>query len=148
MSVWQQLEGNIKFGTTAANTSFSAEITSLKVVRARNLVEVPATFFNAEPDQVAGTTSNMLEITFLGDPSAASTFWSMLYDAVDADLAELYWAATLASSVTVSATNPKFSGVAVIAGLETGAEVGTVRLQSQVFPIKAGTLAKATTGTI
>lgn len=139
-----QLEGNIKFGTTTAGTDYSSAITSLVINRTAEIITTPATFADATTDPHAGAETQTLDINFLSDPTSASSFWSLLYDAMDTDTKILYWSATLTASTTVSATNPQFSGQIVVSQLGTGGTVGQNREQSASYPIKAGTLAKAT----
>ncbi len=143
-----QLEGNIKFGSTTADTSYNSSVTSLVITRATDIITVPKTFANALTDSIAGGETQTLTVNFLGDPLSASSFWAELWDAMDTDDKTLYFAGTLNDSTSVSATNPKFSGVVVVSSLDTGGQVGELRAQSQTFPIKAGTLARTTTGSI
>lgn len=143
-----QLEGNIKFGSTTADTNYNASITSLVINRATDIITIPKTFANALTDSEAGGETQTLTINFLGDPLSASSFWAELWDAMDTDDKSLVFAATLNDSTTVSATNPKFSGTVIVAGLGTGGDPGALRTQSQTFPIKSGTLARTTTGSI
>ncbi len=143
-----QLEGNIKAGSTAANTSYAAEITSLLINRAVETITAPATFANATTDPNAGPETDSLTINFLGDPLTSSSFNNALWAAMDTDDKIMYFAATLNSSTTISATNPLFTCQIVVVDLDTGGDVAALRQQSKTYPIKAGTLVRATTGTI
>lgn len=137
---YTQLEGVIKFGSPLVD--YGAQIHALRIVRARELVSEKPTFALAEVGDVAGPSRATLTIMFKSSTAAAS-FWAELWDAIDTDSAELPFEATL-NAATVSADNPKFAGTIVVAGLETGGDVGAGREQSQTFPIKVGTLTKTT----
>lgn len=129
----QQLKGNIKFGVVTASTDFSAFITSLTIHRTRESITVPATFGTGRATQVAGALAESLEINFFSSTDAAS-FWAMLYDAVDTDTSQIKWEATLNTGIT-SADNPKFSGTIIILAIDSGGTVGTLRQQTQTYPI-------------
>ena len=130
---YTQLEGVIKFGSTPVD--YGAQIHALRLVRTRELVSEKPTFALAEVGDKAGPSRATLTIMFKSSTAAAS-FWAELWDAIDTDSAELPFEATLNAAAV--------SGTIVVAGLETGGDVGAGREQSQTFPIKVGTLTKTT----
>lgn len=136
----QQLKGNIKLGVVTANIDFSNYITSLMIHRSRESITVPATFGTGRVTQVAGALSESLEINFFSSTDAAS-MWAMLYDALDTDTSEIKWEGTLNTGI-VSADNPKFSGTITILSLDTGGTVGSLRAQTQTYPITAAGVIK------
>lgn len=132
-----QLEGNIKFGATFATlTDYSAEVTQLTIHKARNTVEVPGTFFNAQADQRAGTKNHTLEVVFFTD-MATTSLWDELETAIETSTAEVWWGATFFTG-GVSASNPHYYGKAIVTNLDTGGVVGDLRSQSLTFPIVSG----------
>lgn len=139
-----QLEGHIKLGPVGGPlTDYSAEITKLVIKRTRTSVTIPATWADAEESEAAGARKNSMDIEFLTATTAASV-WAELWDALDTDDAELDFEATQ-STDAVGGDNPKWSGTIVVMSAETGGTAGTIRTQAQSFPIKKGTLEKATT---
>lgn len=129
----QQLKGNIKLGVLTADLDFSSNITSLVIKRVRESITVPATFGTGRATQVAGALQESLEINFFSSTDAAS-MWATMYDAIDTDSSELKWEATL-NVGAVGPNNPKFSGTITVLGIDSGGTVGTLRAQSQTYPI-------------
>lgn len=136
----QQLKGNIKFGVLTANLDFSSNVTSLVIHRTRESITVPATFGTGRATSVAGALSETLEINFFSSTDAAS-MWATIYDAIDTDTGELKWEATLNPGAVV-ADNPKFSGTITILAVDTGGTVGSLRTQTQTYPITAAGVTK------
>lgn len=136
----QQLKGNIKFGILTANLDFSNFVTSLTIHRTRESITVPATFGTGRATQVAGALGETLEINFFSGTDAAS-MWALVYDIMDTDSSELKWEATLNTGI-VSADNPKFSGTITILALDSGGTVGSLRQQTQTYPITAAGITK------
>lgn len=137
----QQLKGNIKFGVVTANLDFSSNVTSLVIHRTRESITVPATFGTGRSTQAAGALAESLEINFFSSTDAAS-MWAVIYDAIDTDSAELKWEATL-NPGAVSADNPKFSGTITILAVDSGGTVGSLRAQTQTYPITDDGIVKA-----
>lgn len=136
----QQLKGNIKLGPVTASVDYSSFITSLVIHRTRESISVPATFGTGRATQVAGALGETLEINFFSSTDAASV-WAMIYDILDTDASELKWEATL-NTGAVSADNPKFSGTITILALDSGGTVGSLRQQTQTYPITAAGITK------
>lgn len=132
-----QLTGELSLG----GTDFSDSIHSMIIRRTRTAVTRPPTLGNLRETQAAGALVEMLEINFSSSLAAASV-WADLYDAIDTDSAELTFAGLL-NPGSVGADNPEFSGTIVILGVDTGADVGALRQQTQTYPITAAGVAKA-----
>lgn len=124
-----QLTGNLSLG----GTDYSSSISSMTIKRTRNSVTVPPTLGNIREVDKAGALKEALEITFFSSMAAASV-WAELYDAIDTDSAELTFTGNLDSGAT-GADNPEFSGTIVVMGIDTGADVGSLREQTQTYPI-------------
>lgn len=136
------LKGSIKFGASAStNTDYSCWVTQLRIVQARELIEVPATFCDAITSQVPGTRSETVELTYMNELSSSS-LWVTLWDAYQTETAELYFEAKFREGA-VSNTNPRFYGTMLVAGLSTGGVVGELSTDAQTFPVK-GQTTKAT----
>lgn len=136
----QQLKGNIMFGPVTPSIDFSSNVTALIIHRTRESISVPATFGTGRATQVAGALAESLEINFFSSTDAVS-MWATMYDILDTDASQLAWSATLNTGL-VSADNPKFSGTIILLALDTGGTVGTLRQQTQTYPITAAGITK------
>lgn len=142
-----QLTGNLYIGTVtteqlaASGTDYSASISSMVIKRTRTAVTVPPTLANIRETEKAGALKEMLEINFFSGVDAASV-WAELYDAIDTDSATLQFKGNLNSGPT-GPDNPEFSGSIVVLGVDTGADVGALRAQTQTFPITAAGIEKS-----
>ena len=134
-----QLTGSLTIGAT----DFSDSISSIVIKRTRNSVTVPATLGNIREVDKAGSLKEAVEINFFSDLAAASV-WADLYDAIDTDSAELTFSGNLDVGAT-GADNPEFSGTFVVLGLDTGADVGSLREQSQTYPVTDAGITKSVT---
>lgn len=128
---------------TVNSTDVSDHVSSMIIRRTRTAVTVPATLGNIRETEKAGVLKEALEINFFSSVSATS-FWADLYDALDTDTAELSFVGTL-NEGAVGPDNPEFSGTFVVLGVDTGADVGTLREQSQTYPITSAGVAKSVT---
>lgn len=137
-----QLKGNLSLGPedqgTPSVTDYSNYITSMVISRERNSIARPATLGTGRETEVAGPIKESLTINFFSDLSATSV-WAELYDAMDTDSGLLYFEGNLEDGAT-STSNPQFSGWVSILSLDTGADVGSLREQSQTFPVYVGTV--------
>lgn len=144
-----QLKGNLKLGpedqSTPTVTDYSGAITSIVINRERSSVTIPPTLKDARETEKAGPLRESVTINFFSDVDAAS-IWAELYDAMDTDSAILYFEGNLNEGAT-GADNPQFSGYFSVLGLETGADVGTLREQSQTYPVYVGDVAGPATTT-
>lgn len=132
-----QLKGNLSIG----GTDFSASISSIVIKRTRASVTVPPTLANIRETEKAGALQEAVEINFFSS-MAASSVWADLYDAIDTDTAELTFSGNLDTGGT-DADNPAFSGTFVVLGIDTGADVGSLRAQTQTYPVTAAGITKA-----
>jgi hypothetical protein len=134
-----QLEGVVKFGTTAGTLiDFSQYITNCIIRYTRDTVEKPGTYANAQTSQLAGTRNQEIEVNFIND-LLANSFWGALWDALDTADSILYFEVHFDQQAQ-STNHPGFTGQATITGTEVGGEVGSLRSTSETFPIVAGTL--------
>jgi hypothetical protein len=140
-----QLTGSLKMGVAPGppTNDVSQWVTRLTIQRTREGITVAGTLATGVASTVAGAEHDNLIIDFYSDLTAAGPF-SLFETAIMTPNAELLFEGTLDPDV-VSATNPKWSGTAIILGVDIGGTVGQLRGQSQTFPIKGGTLVKAVT---
>lgn len=139
-----QLEGSIKFSTLDAEgdpdpltlAEYGDEISSLVIKRTRLAVTKPPTFANAQQIMRAGAKEDSLTINFFGDETVASKFWTLVWTATETSPCELYFEATWKTG-SVSADNPKFSGIALITDLDIGGTVNEYKQQSKTWPARA-----------
>lgn len=132
-----QLTGSL----TINSVDVSDQVSSFVIKRTRNAVTVPATFGLNTESEAAGALKESIEIRFFSSLSAAS-FWADLYDAIDTTTAELTFSGTLDDGA-VGADNPSFTGTMVVLGIDTGADVASLREQSQTYPITRDGVTKA-----
>lgn len=128
-----QLGGNFMLGPTGALVNQSNFITGMKIRTNRESITKPATLGKPVRSSAAGAPEYQLEISFFSGVEPAS-MWAQLWDAVESATGELDFTANLEVGVT-SAANPKWSGRIVVMQLETGADVGSLRAQTQTYPV-------------
>lgn len=136
-----QLKGNLMMGITDADVDISEWVTKLTLTRTRESIDIPATLATGQASVAAGAESATLGVDFFSDLSADAPF-DLFEQAIESPTSELFFEGTLDPGA-VGPDNPKYSGVAIILGLDIGGTVGQLRSQSQGYPIKAGTLTKA-----
>ena len=133
-----QLKGSLTIGAFDA----AAYVSSIVYKRTRTSVTVPPTLGNIRESEKAGALKEAVELNFFSSVEAAS-LWATLYDALDTDAAELTFTGRLEDGV-VGVDNPEFSGSFVILGVDTGVDVGSLRQQSQTYPVTAAGISKVT----
>jgi hypothetical protein len=133
-----QLKGSL----TINSVDVAAYVSSFVIKRERTSVSVPATLGNLREVEKAGALREAIEIRFFSS-LAATSLWAELYDAIDTDTAELSFSGRLEDAV-VGTDNPEFSGTMVVLGVDTGADVASLREQSQTYPITSAGVTKAT----
>jgi len=140
-----QLTGNLMMGVAPGPpaTDISAWVTRMTIQRTREGITVAGTLATGVASTVAGAEHDNLIIDFYSDLSATAPF-GLFETAIQTPNAELLFSGSLDPGA-VSATNPKWTGTAIILGVDIGGTVGQLRGQSQTFPIKGGTLIKAVT---
>ena len=138
-----QLKGDCSLAPTGDTlVSYKNNISSMVISRTRNAVTKPATLGTGREVTAAGTISETLTINFFSSTAAAS-LWAVLYDVIDLDEPVIDFEGVL-NEGAVGVDNPSFSGSATLLGLDTGADVGTLRSQSITLPITAAGVTKAT----
>lgn len=134
-----QLTGSLEINTT----DVSDFVHTLTIKRTRASVTVPPRFGNIREVTKAGALLEALEIRFHSS-MAASSLWADLYDAIDTDTAELPFSGLLFDNAPMGPDNPEYSGTFVVLGIDTGVDVGALRLQTQTYPITAAGITRTT----
>lgn len=127
---------------TIDSLDVSDYVSKFVIKRERSAVTIPATFGNILESDAAGVLKESLEIEFFS-PMTAGQMWAKLYTAINTDTATVTFSGCRLNSAVVGADNPQFSGSIVIMSLDTGADVGTLRMQSQTYPITSAGVTKA-----
>lgn len=113
-------------------TDYTCEVSEFVIVKTRTPDDVSA-FGMAEARTRLLKPSYVVRMTFLATFHASQGVWWELSEAADSDTGELIFSVVYDDG-TVSASNPKFTGIMQVAGLEIGAAAYTTRRQTQVFP--------------
>lgn len=122
------LTGNLEIN----GVDVSDQVTQFKFSGARAEVEIPATFGTRQSVGPGNDTYEVM-IDYLSDVDATALtqiFWTALADAEGT----VEVGGTFRPGV-VSATNPKWVGVALVTAAGLGGEVNTVGVDSQTFPL-------------
>jgi len=135
-----QLTGSL----TIDSLDVSEYVSKFVIKRERNAVTVPATFGKLVESEAAGALKESLEIEFFS-PMTAGQMWAKLYTAINTDTAEVTFTGCRMNTGAQGPNNPTFSGSIVIMALDTGAEVGALRQQTQTYPITAAGVTKVAT---
>lgn len=118
-------------------------VSKMTIRRTRSAVTVPATLGNIIEHEKAGTLKEVLELEFFS-AMTAGLLWAKLYTALGTNSAEVAFTGRLNDGAQ-GPNNPTFSGSIVILGLDTGADVGALRQQTQTYPITAAGVTKVAT---
>jgi hypothetical protein len=142
MAVPIQLGGNLKLGPTIGSlVDYSGAISQMTISTTRESIAIPATLGTPQASARPGSRAETLTIQFHSDTDPTSV-WAELWDAIYTDAAELVFEGNLYPGVT-STTNPKFSGTIRVMSLDTGGTVGSLRQQSQTYPVTEVGVVKA-----
>lgn len=115
--------GTFEMGVDSATAvDYSAEVSTTLIKRTRDLIEIPATAATGRKEKRAGAVSNELTIYVIGD-LATSSLWAELYAQLDDADGQRYFETVLKPGA-VSASNPKFSGICIVTGVEVGGQWG------------------------
>jgi hypothetical protein len=133
----------LKGALTIGGINVGDQCSSFVIKTERNSVTVPGTLTNIREVQKAGAKKLSLVINFWSTMAAAD-FWAELWDAIDSNSGELAFTGKM-NDAALSADNPEYSGNIVVLALDTGGEVGTLRAQSQTYPITRAGIALDTT---
>jgi hypothetical protein len=138
-----QLGGTIKLGTSSGTAvDYSSYISQLTINFTREMIDVPATFGQPIKSQSAGSEQNTLTIEFFS-PTTAASVWHELYNAFKTSSSQLYFEA-LYNAAAAGADNERWSGLCIVSTLDTVPTVGSLRQQSQTFPITSAGVTRAT----
>lgn len=122
------LKGNL----TINGVDVDDQVTQFKFMGARSQVDIPATF-GSRLSYAGGNDSYTVQIDYLQDTDATALtqiFWTALAD----DEGTITVAGTMRPG-PVSASNPEWTGTALVLGVGIGGEVNTVGIDSQTFPL-------------
>ena len=138
-----QLGGTIKLGTSSGTAvDYSSYISQLTINFTRELIDVPATFGAPIKSQSAGAEQDTLTIEFFS-PTTAASVWHELYNGFKTSTGTLYFEA-LYNAAAAGADNERWSGLFIVATLDTVPTVGSLRQQSQTYPITSAGVTRAT----
>lgn len=116
------------------STDVSDQVMSIVFSGTRDSVNIPATF-GTSPSFAAGNATYEVTINFLQDVDATAISEILFTELADAT-GTIDVGATVRAGA-VSASNPKYTGTAVVTGWELGGEVNTVGTNSVTFPLTA-----------
>lgn len=137
-----QLEGNIRFGLSAASlTGYSDEVSSLVITTTINTTTRPPTFGNARPEDRKGSLSDAVAVNFFQEESDPASLWLLVWEAQRDDTTttggrspgELYFSATFKPGTADPDTNPQFEGWLLPTALDTGGTVAEWKQQGQTW---------------
>lgn len=127
-------QGQYTFGNSATPvTAYNDELIQVSIRTTRENVTRPATYGKPVVEQYAGNATHEMTIEYLGDPTDAGSFWSALYTAIEAD-GSLYFDVVFQDG-PVSATNPRYTGRAMVNDFTIGAPVNEIWQQSVTYPV-------------
>lgn len=136
-----QLGGTILLGPNSGSAvDYSDKISQLTINFQRPTRTIPATFGQPIESEAAGPGKQTVTLTFYST-TAANDVWMELYDAIVSDAAELYFSATYDTDA-VSTDNSRWEGTMVVTSLDTVPEVGSLRVQTQSYPVTAAGVTK------
>lgn len=138
-----QLGGTIKLGVSSGTAvDYSSFISQLTINFSRETVTLPATFGKPRASESAAAEKDTVTIEFFSSTAAASV-WHELYNAIKTDASELYFEG-IYNTTAVGADNERWSGKMVITSLDSVPSVGSLRQQSQTYPVTADGVTRAT----
>ena len=120
-------------GVPGTYTDFSDELAALVIKRSRNTVDRKPTYGDARTIKRAADLVEQVTVNYLGDITAASGFWSMVWEALETAPCNLAFKATYKEGA-VSATNPMFTGFVTVVDVEAGAPAAGSNWQSKTWP--------------
>lgn len=139
------LKGNLELSADGtAWTDVSCWATEFLLSGTREEKEAAGTLCTGEPTKFLGGAEWAITIGYLGEIGAGITLWDMLYEAFVSTTGELMFRGSLTDAV-VSATNPEWSGTALVNNLDIGGAVGEMWQSTPQYPIKSGTFLRSDT---
>jgi hypothetical protein len=129
-----QLKGTFKCCETGgALVDYSSVTSSARVTEKKATITRPAVLSTGESTTLAGETTRDLTVTFHSTTAAASMH-AVLRAAINT-ASSLVDFEFIANDDAVSASNPRFTGTAMLPQLDTGNDVGALREQTITLPI-------------
>lgn len=131
------LKGSLKLGTGSGLTSgqlldVSDQVTAMRIIRERNVVEVPATLGQPRGAR-AGGVRDQLQIDYLSAISGSGA-WGIFEAAISAADGIVCFEGRL-TDAAISATNPSYRGEIIITGAAIGGTAEELSTDSQTFPM-------------
>lgn len=123
------LKGNLKVN----GVDVSAAVTSFTFKGMRETIDIPATFGSSQTFR-GGSDTYEVEINYFQNTATPTHMTGVFWDA----LADADGTVTVEGSFNtgaVSATNPKWTGTALVTGVGLGGDVNTLAVDSQTFPL-------------
>ena len=131
-----QLHGEIKLAAVGHPlVDFSDVVSTLMINTKREAVADPPTYGRPTKETVLGSAEDQVTLVFRYEESTTSGLWAVLYDAARNGDGEIQFSA-LYQDGAIGNTNRGFTGVFMVADIDTGAPVNQFRQQSKTFPAK------------
>jgi hypothetical protein len=138
-----QLEAQIKIGPVGGTlVDYSSDVSALVINTKAEQVARPATYGAPNKRAAKGALEDMVTLVFNADEQPSTGLWAVMYDALRNGNGELEFSAVYKAG-TISASNPKFTGIILVSDIDTGAPVNQWKAQSKTYPARniAGPLA-------
>lgn len=128
------LQGNKLIGPGNAGTLVNVDdqVIEFRVVAKRSTTEIPATF-GKRKSYAAADDEYALEIRFLQDTDATALS-EVLWTALGDPTGTINFSATMRDGA-ISATNPAWTGIAIVTGSDLGGKVNDVGVTTVSFPL-------------
>jgi hypothetical protein len=135
-----QLTGNLQLnaGGLTALADVSEFVSEFRLTLTRDHVEVPPTATQRR-HTAAGSPRDSLTVAFYDD-ILPTGIWARFFQVIRSTKAEMAFAGSLNPGTAGTSDNPLFEGTAVVTELDTGAEVGRLRIQTLTLPVKSLTV--------
>jgi len=131
-----QLSGTIKIGPVGGSlVDVSDDVSSLIISRKRESIPKPATYGNPKKEARAGAIEDQITLVYSFSEAPSTGLWAVMWDALTNDNGELEFEAIYQDGA-IGNTNRGFTGVFMVADIDTGAPVNQFRQQSKTFPAK------------
>lgn len=109
-------------------------VKSFRLEYTRPTVKVPGVMTAPSPTPKVGAPEWQMVVSYLPDDTAATTFWSVLWDQADDADGTLYYAGRLHPGA-IGVANPQFAGNFLVTGAGLGGSVGSYVEDTQTFPL-------------
>lgn len=139
-----QLEGTVKFGTTASTTSVATQVHGCSLKRTFDAVEIRGTFASSRNTTKPGNFQDELTVQFDNDGLAVGS------SSLAALIHQVAWAATPSNILyfeftqdngAVSTDNLRITGTVSVMEAMKGGTIGELREQEITFPVLTLTMA-------